>query len=112
MSVVLEVLKDKNLYFVDSRTSLQSAAGDLARTMGVPSASSSLFIDPGDDPSALSPADIKANILTLVELAKRNGSAIGIGHPRPATLAVLKECLPLFRDSRVSLVFASQLTQK
>jgi polysaccharide deacetylase 2 family uncharacterized protein YibQ len=112
LSLVLEPLKEKGLYFIDSRTSTQSLACDLARAMGIPSGASSLFIDPGDDASALSSAEIKANFLELVEMAKRNGQAIGIGHPRPATISALKDCLPLLKNSDVSFVFASRLAQK
>ena len=112
LSVILEVLKGKDLYFIDSRTNPRSQACSLARTLGVPAAACSLFIDPGDDASALSDAEIKANFLTLVDLAKRDGQAIGIGHPRPATLNVLKECLPSFKTSGVTFVPASRLVQK
>jgi polysaccharide deacetylase 2 family uncharacterized protein YibQ len=112
LSLVLESLKEKGLYFIDSRTSAQSLACDLARTMGIPSGASSLFIDPGDDANALTSAEIKANFLELVQMAKRNGQAIGIGHPRPATISALKDCLPLLKNSDVSFVFASRLAQK
>ncbi len=111
MSLVLAALKAKNLYFIDSRTSGRSLACDLARTMGVPSGASSMFIDPADEAKTLSAAEIKANVLELVHLAKRNGQAIGIGHPRPSTLKALAECLSLGKDSGVTFVFASRLAR-
>lgn len=39
-------------------------------------------------------ADIRRQFNRAVELARRNGSAIAIGHPRPATVKVLQQMLP------------------
>lgn len=112
MSLVFEAMKGKNLYFIDSRTTTHSIACDLARTLGIPSGSSSLFLDPDTNGIAgMSSAEIKANFLGLMRLAQKTGQALGIAHPRPATFSALKECLALQKNYDVSFVFASRLAR-
>jgi len=112
MSLIFEAMKGKNLYFIDSRTSPRSIACDLARSLGIPAGSSSLFIDPDTNGVAmLSSAEIKANFLELMSLAQRTGQAVGIAHPRPPTFRALKDCLALQKNYDVSFVFASRLAR-
>jgi polysaccharide deacetylase 2 family uncharacterized protein YibQ len=112
MSLIFEAMKGKGLYFIDSRTTPRSIACDLARTLGIPAGSSSVFLDPDTNGVAgLSRAEIKANFLGLMRLAQRTGQAVGIAHPRPATFSALKECLALQKNYDVSFVFASRLTR-
>ncbi|MFZ2041843.1 MAG: divergent polysaccharide deacetylase family protein, partial [Desulfobacterales bacterium] len=54
--------------------------------------------------------EIRRQVRRLVALAHRQGSAVGIGHPHPATYTVLAEQLPLLKKS-VKLVPASQLVR-
>jgi polysaccharide deacetylase 2 family uncharacterized protein YibQ len=111
MTAVFETMKDKNLYFIDSRTSSRSLASDLARRMGIRSAVSSLFIDPGDGTKPFEMVDIEDNLAELLSLARRHGQAIGICHPRPQTFAALKKCALLAKEAGVTLVFASRLAR-
>lgn len=112
MSLVFEAMKGKNLYFIDSRTTSHSIAADLARSLGIPSGSSNLFLDPDTNGIAgLSSVEIKANFIELMRLAQRSGQAVGIAHPRPATFRALKECLALQKNYDVSFVFASRLAR-
>jgi len=46
-----------------------------------------------------------------VEIAKRNGSAIAIGHPRPTTLAALTALYPKMQAEGVRFVLASELAR-
>lgn len=108
MSLIFNAMRGKNLYFVDSRTSPHSVAFEQARSMGIPSGVCNLFIDPDREGQTESVAEIKGNFLELVRLAQKQGLAVGIGHPRPATLSAIKECLGTVRDSGVSFVFASR----
>jgi polysaccharide deacetylase 2 family uncharacterized protein YibQ len=112
MSLVFKAMQGKNLYFIDSRTSARSVAVELARTMGIPSGMCNLFIDPDQDGQTGSVAEIKGNFLGLLRLAQKQGLAVGIGHPRPATISAIKECLGAVRDSGVSFVFASRVAKK
>jgi polysaccharide deacetylase 2 family uncharacterized protein YibQ len=95
---VLEVVKEKGLFFLDSRTTPASVVGVEASKLGVPCLERDVFLDdaaaesadPGGAPGALETAWEKG-----VSLAKKRGQAILIGHPRKETLAFLSEKLGL-----------------
>ncbi|KAB7622720.1 divergent polysaccharide deacetylase family protein [Alkalilimnicola sp. S0819] len=90
MAWLMEELRYRGgLFFVDSRTSQQSVALRLAREMELPSLERDVFLDHYRDR-----ARIRAAFEQLVARARRYGSAVGIGHPYPATLDVLEEVLP------------------
>jgi hypothetical protein len=65
-----------------------------------------VFLDPA--PGA---ATVRAQFRRLLRLARRDGSALGIGHPRPDTLAVLQDELPRLKHLGIELVAASRLTR-
>jgi polysaccharide deacetylase 2 family uncharacterized protein YibQ len=54
---------------------------------------------------------IKAQLETLLAKARKQGSAIGIAHPYPETLAVLTEELPKLEAAGIELVPVSTLIQ-
>jgi polysaccharide deacetylase 2 family uncharacterized protein YibQ len=89
MDDLMSDLKSRNLFFIDSLTTAGSVACRTASKEGVPSASRRVFLDDSSDEAA-----IKAQFERLVKLAKKHGTAIAIGHPRPSTLRVLKEEIP------------------
>ena len=48
----------------------------------------------------------------LVNHAKRNGEAVGIGHAtRKDTISVLKELIPEYENSQVQFVYISELVK-
>ena len=104
MTYVLEVVKELGLFFVDSRTSTSSVAAEVAREVGVPYGVNNLFIDNESDVEK-----IKAQVRAGLDLAKRQGHAVLIGHVRPATFHALWEMIPELLDSGVQLVPVSQL---
>jgi polysaccharide deacetylase 2 family uncharacterized protein YibQ len=104
MPVILEVLKERGLYFIDSRTTKNTIAFDMARRMGVPAASRQVFLD-GD----LTEAAIKAKIEELFQTARDKGQAVGICHPKKETLAALAKYLGSAGAYGVKLVFASEI---
>ena len=89
MAAILGVLAARHLFFLDSRTSAQSVGYRLAATLGIPAAERQVFLD--DD---LHPDAITAEFQRLLDLAGSRGEAIAIGHPHPATLAVLAAQVP------------------
>lgn len=107
MGVVLSVLRETGLYFVDSRTSPASRALQEARRLGVPAAGCDLFLDAAGDAAALG-----KNLRSLLRLARRRGWALGIVHPYPETLETLKGCASLFRENGVELVPASTVVAR
>ena len=104
MAAVMGFLRRRNLFFIDSRTTAATVAYDAARQAGVPAASRNVFLDD---------VESRAAILRQLDLAAREatkqGSAIAIGHPHPATLAALAEGLPQLESRGIHLVFASTL---
>jgi len=101
MIPVMDMIARKELYFVDSRTTPFSTAFQIAQFKKIPSAERNLFLD---DDSQL----IVDRFQELVQLAKTQGSAIGIAHLRTATMEVLKTIdLSDYRD--IQFVFASEL---
>lgn len=99
---------DRRLYFVDSRTTKYTVARQIAYENRVPSVSRDVFLDA--DPS---PAAVEREFKRLLDLARRNGSAIAIGHPQPATLAVLARELPRLSSRHgAKLVPVARLVQR
>jgi polysaccharide deacetylase 2 family uncharacterized protein YibQ len=104
MRAILELLAERNLFFLDSRTTANSIAYDLAKQMGLRSAYRNIFLDStvGVDFSA-------EKLIELLELSQKTGKAVGIGHPFPETLRALKENIHLIKKYDVEPVFASQI---
>ena len=109
---VLEVVKERKLFFLDSRTTPASVAGAEAARLGVPFLARDVFLDdaltesadPGGAPGALEAAWEKA-----IALSKKRGQAIVIGHPRKETLAFLSEKIGLLGKEGPRLVRVSEL---
>lgn len=104
MDWVMSQAKSQDLYFVDSRTTVQTQALKSAQTNGLGALERDLFLD--SDPS---PRAIADSFVELVALAKKRGYAIAIGHPYPATLEVLAKELGSLAQSQVQLVPVSTL---
>ena len=104
MAAVMGFLRQRNLFFIDSRTTAATVAYDAARRAGVRAASRNVFLDD---------VESRAAILRQLDLAARDateqGSAIAIGHPHPATLAALAQALPQLESRGIHLVYASSL---
>jgi polysaccharide deacetylase 2 family uncharacterized protein YibQ len=103
---VLETVKERGLYFIDSRTSSRTVAFDAARALGIRCASRRVFLDqpPGSDA-------VKKRLAELFLRARRDGRAVGIGHARTETVAALKTGLALADAAGVRLVFASRIVR-
>jgi hypothetical protein len=97
------VFKKKGLFFVDSVTSAQSQASSAARLLQVPFGRRDVFIDHEQDPDF-----IESQLKKLVELAKKNGFAVGIAHPHRLTFEMLKKNLEMMKKE-ADLVPVSEL---
>ena len=105
MQVVLQVLKEKGLFFVDSKTSPASVGYSEARGMGLKCASRQVFLDNVQDETA-----IGRQLAQAATIARKKGAAIAICHPHPATLRALKLYMPELAKSGITFVHASDLT--
>ncbi|MHA1599130.1 MAG: divergent polysaccharide deacetylase family protein [Alphaproteobacteria bacterium] len=84
MRVVLEEIGRRGLLFLDSRTSGRTVGGRLARSLGVPFAERNVFIDNDNEVAA-----VNKQLAEVEALARKQGYAIAIGHPREATIRAL-----------------------
>ncbi len=107
MGTLMASLQRRGLFFVDSRTSKETVAYDTAEKDGVRAAfRNAQFLD-----------DTATNAAVLAQLnralgdAKRKGWAVTIGHPHPATIAVLRAELPKIEARGVRLVYASEVVK-
>jgi hypothetical protein len=103
MSVVLNVIRKRNLFYIDSITTNKTVAFKLAKKMGIPAASRNIFLD-----NDLSPGAIMLQVKRLLSLARHSGVAIGIGHPHRETLDVLMRLLHELK-TEVEVVPVSEL---
>jgi len=104
MEAVLSLVKEKGLFFIDSRTTAETVAFHLAREMGIPSAQRSIFLDNVSDPEA-----IDARIEELLDLAEEKGWAIGIGHPYPPTAEAMSRLAQKARERGVNWITLENL---
>ncbi|MDD5561413.1 MAG: divergent polysaccharide deacetylase family protein [Candidatus Omnitrophica bacterium] len=105
-ALIISEVKRRKLYFLDSFVTAKSVCSLLAAKMKVRFAKRDIFLDNRDDP-----AYIKAQIFKLRDLAKKKGQAIGIGHDRRNTLAVLKEVIPQMVKDGYKFVFVSEIAK-
>lgn len=102
MEKLFHALKKYNFIFVDSRTSAKSVAKKYASKYDMPYIVRNTFID-----NELNYRAIQDQLKSAVDIAKKKGYAIAIGHPHEMTLKVLRESKPLFKD--VELIYVKQL---
>ncbi len=104
MDALMTALRARRLYFLDSRTTEWTRAEEAAKRRGVPFLSRNVFLDDVSSEQA-----VAAQLQRAVEVARADGFAVAIGHPHPATLAVLEKALPELRAEGVTPVFVSAL---
>ena len=99
MQWLMEAIKDRQMYFIDSRTTPDTIAFTTARSHKLRAASRDIFLD-----NEKSIYAIDRSFRQLLRIARRKGSAIAIGHPHPTTLAYLAMALPKIENIRVSSI--------
>ena len=107
MRAVLGVVARHGLFFLDSRTTVETRAFDWARDLGIPAARRDVFLDDDLDAGA-----IAEQFHRLLELARANGAAVAIGHPHESTLTVLEREIPRARAAGVEFVPVSYLLER
>jgi polysaccharide deacetylase 2 family uncharacterized protein YibQ len=103
---VFSVLKQRGLYFVDSRTTRETICRSSAKLFQLPFAQRDVFIDHFQKPDF-----IRKQLKELVLIAHRKGQAVGIAHPHKVTYRILKELLPEIRE-KVQVVPASEIVSR
>ena len=103
MDVVMAELRERGLYFVDSRTNADSQAGLAAAAAGVRTAAREVFLD-----NEVSEAAIEAQLLRAANLAREH-PVIAIGHPSAELHAVLERKLPELHEAGIGVYPVSRL---
>lgn len=109
---VLSVVRQRGLFFLDSRTSAASVAAEEARALGLATIPRDVFLDDaraeasaeGGAPEALATAWSRA-----LGLAASRGHAVVIGHPSASTVDFLAVSLPALDGRGVLRVKVSEL---
>lgn len=104
MNSVMKVLKEKKLFFLDSRTSGSSKGKDAAIISGVPYATRNIFLDNNNDFEY-----ILGQLKATERVARKNGYAIAIGHPKSQTYLALKYWLPTIESKGIKIVHLSEI---
>ena len=108
MSDVLDIIKDKGVYFLDSKTSAKSVVRQVAAEKGVPFYERNVFLD-----GQTTKEHVKEQLRKAGEIALKNGKSIAIGHVGieggKITAQAIQEMLPEFDNMNVQLVFVSEL---
>jgi polysaccharide deacetylase 2 family uncharacterized protein YibQ len=107
MKVVMKVLKEKKMYFVDSITTGRSIAYQAALDAGVNALKRDIFIDANEGYEYA----IK-QLTQLKKIARRKTISVAIGHCKPATIRALKNLLPEFEKDGIEVVRASEVFVK
>ncbi len=107
MAIVMNELKARGLFFIDSRTTAESKAALASKKVGIPFASRKIFIDNGQD--------YNATCKTLLEVLSSSKSdhrgLILIGHPYANTIAALNRVIPEWKSRGVEIVPVSRMVQ-
>lgn len=110
MRVILEVCKERNLYYLDSKTSKKSVVAELATEIGVPFLENELFFD-----EVFTTNHIVKQTTQLIRKTEVDDSIIAIGHVGVVgekTASVLKQYIPKLRDKAEIVTLSNILIDK
>ncbi|MBQ8436445.1 MAG: divergent polysaccharide deacetylase family protein, partial [Alphaproteobacteria bacterium] len=106
LAPVMDILRRRGLFFLDSKTSAKSVAKQVAADYAVAYAHRHVFLDNTNE------KDYVLKQLALTErIARRNGYAVAIGHPKHATFLALKEWLPTLKQKNIKMLPLSQVVK-
>jgi len=104
LSWLMDELKQRSLYFLDSRTTPQSIAEQSAVDYGLETAHRHVFLD-----NQLDHDYLNAQFDKLLTIAHANSYAIAIAHPHPQTIAFLNNISDKLKQHNIELVPLSTL---
>lgn len=107
VSRLLGVIKEKGLLVLDSKTTAKSVLESLADENEIPVINRDVFLDNNDGVYY-----IFGQLDVLERAAKKHGSALGIGHPYPETVAALRRWIPTLKEKGITIVPISQTVRE
>ena len=85
---------------------VETVGQEVAKTYGVDYATRHVFLDNNNDK-----AYILGQLRATEKIAKKNGYAVAIGHPKSQTYVALKEWLPTLEEKGIKLVPMSEIVE-
>jgi polysaccharide deacetylase 2 family uncharacterized protein YibQ len=107
MEWTMKTIKENGLYFIDSRTPPASIAWKTAQQFNIASLKRDVFLDHKRDSIF-----IAEQFERFINIAKRRGYAIAIGHPYPETIEYLKNNINRLKAHGIRLKIASELVNR
>ena len=104
---LLDVVKDRGLLVLDSKTTSKSKLETLALQKNIPVTNRDVFLDNEQDLNY-----ILGQLAELERVAKKQGSALAIGHPYTQTVAALKLWIPTLAAKGITIVPISQTVRE
>jgi polysaccharide deacetylase 2 family uncharacterized protein YibQ len=101
--LVLRELKQKKLFFLDSRTTSKSQGYRIAQELALRADTRDLFLD-----NESTEGDTTLQLKELIRIARDHGTAIGICHPYPSTITALNAMIPQIQAEGIEIVPLSQ----
>ncbi len=103
MVEVLKVVKDKQMFFLDSLTLGKTAVEEANKEVGLPLLKRDIFLD-----HSQSKENIQNQLKKIETIAQLDGIAIAIGHPHQNTLEVLQAWAPTLAEKNLALIPVTQ----
>lgn len=107
MKAVCEVLKERNLFIIDSKTSAKAVVTQAANETHLPVAHREFFLDNVEKSTA-----IAKQMKRTAAFAKKHGLAVAIGHFKVITLKTLEEAVQSLKSQGYQFVYASEVVQE
>lgn len=104
MSLIMAELKEKGLYFLDSKTTPKSVGKKVAEEFEVPYIARDVFLDNENDYKY-----IMGQLLVLEQIAGKKGFVVAIGHPKSETYKALKTWLEHLDYDKFELIHITDL---
>lgn len=104
MAEIMKILSDRGLFFLDSKTTPASVGKSVAAEYGVDYANRHVFLDNKNERDY-----ILHQLEVTADIARKNGYAIAIGHPKSQTFEALRQWLPTLDEKQLKLVHLSRI---
>lgn len=106
MRWVMETVRQHPFFFLDSRTSPNSVAAKVASRYQIPTLKRDVFLDHFQNRKF-----VQRQFNKLIEIAKKKGTAIAIGHPHQVTTEYISWALTKLDEKGVRIATASAIWQ-
>jgi len=112
MVIVLNELKKRGLFFLDSLTTPDSICSDIAQDIGLRYTVRDVFLDLTDQTDLEHfESYIRKQVNELRDVALKEGKAVGIGHNKEIMLRVIKYSIPEFEKQDIEIVPLKELVE-